>query len=193
MKLHLFGLICFAIVALGCKAKESGGGAGAAAGTTGSAGMTTASGGTTGTAGKPAGTSGSGTAGTSSGTGGSGTAGKTAGAGGGGAAGTSAGGSGGTAAAGKGGTGGASGAGGSGGAGGATVSAACKTYCTCMMTNCSPSMFPFPTGKTCETFCATGSDTAVTCWNLHCTNAATMSKTMHCPHALGDGNICPKM
>jgi hypothetical protein len=35
---------------------------------------------------------------------------------------------------------------------------------------------------------------AVSCWNTHCNNAATMGKNgVHCTHALGDGTVCPKM
>lgn len=183
MKSYILALACFAIVALGCKANDTASDAGAgAAGSTGVAGkMGTA--GTTGTAGT-LGTSGSGGKSATAGTGGTSSGGKGGSSAGG--SGTSAGGKGGSSAGGSGGT----AAGGTGGAGGSgAVSAACKTYCACMPTNCSMSKFP----TTCEAFCATGSDTAVSCWNTHCTNAATMGKDgVHCTHALGDGTVCPK-
>jgi hypothetical protein len=75
---------------------------------------------------------------------------------------------------------------------GGAATPTCASYCSCMSANCALSVFPG--NQTCMAFCATGSATALSCWNLHCYNAASMGKNgVHCTHATGDGTVCPKM
>ena len=64
------------------------------------------------------------------------------------------------------------------------MSADCKTYCDCFMTNCA-SIQAIPGGQTCPEFCAGFTHDQWTCRNAHCQLVVPEKNPGHCMHAVG--------
>ena len=64
------------------------------------------------------------------------------------------------------------------------ISADCKTYCDCFMTNCA-SIQAIPGGLTCPQFCAGFTHDQWSCRNNHCQLVVPEKNPGHCMHAVG--------
>lgn len=86
--------------------------------------------------------------------------------------------------------------GGMGGMGGAAPSPGCSKYCSgahSVIVVCGGFNLPpkIDTEAKCLAVCAKATESAVTCWNNHVTNAENGLQDTHCKHAEGDGAVCP--